>query len=353
MSALILNDSYGHGGDVYKNRVRLDFSANVNPLGTPPQVRRAAARAAAELAAYPDPYCGRLRAGLAAALGTDARYILCGNGAAELIFQFALALRPRRAVLPVPAFSEYEAALTAAGCRPAFYPLRREDGFVLPEAILESVTADTDLVMLCSPNNPTGRCVPPALLDRLLARCRETGAWLFLDECFWELTDPDKAYTLVPELRENDRVLVLRAFTKLYGMAGARLGYAVCKNGDMLERMCRLVQPWNVSAPAQAAGEAALACAGWAERTEKLLCREKRYLLRELRALGLTVLPGDANFLMLSGVPELYDRLLERQILIRRCGNYRGLDAGDCRIAVRTHAENAELIAALRELRHA
>lgn len=350
---MIIDNSYGHGGDVYKNRIELDFSINVNPFGTPEKVRRAVADAAETLSAYPNPYCGALRRKLSAALGTDEKNILCGNGAAELIYQFALALKPDKAVLPVPSFSDYEAALDAAGCVPDFYPLLRKDGFALTYEILNEIKDDTKLLMLCSPNNPTGLCIQWELLQHILARCRETGTWLFLDECFLELADDGKARSLIPELRENDRVFVLRAFTKLYGMAGVRLGYAVCRNSDMVERMCRLVQPWNVSSVAQAAGTAALDCTTWAERTRSAICEEKQYLLRELRALGVSVLPGDANFLMLSGVPELYDRLLERKILIRSCGNYRGLNDGDCRIAVRTHRENAALIAAMREICHA
>ena len=350
---VINGNGYGHGGDIYQNNIRLDFSVNVNPLGTPPVVQRAVADAAKSLAAYPDPYCGTLRKKLSDALGAEARDILCGNGAAELIFQFALALRPGKVILPVPSFSEYETALDAAGCCPEFYLLRRENGFALTEEILNAITDDTDLLMLCSPNNPTGLCIPPELLERILSRCRETGTWLFLDECFTDLVDPNKAHSLIPELRENDPVFILRAFTKLYGMAGVRLGYAVCKEREMMEKMCRLVQPWNVSTPAQAAGEAALDCTTFVERTGAVIRAEKEYLLRELSALGIAVLPGDANFLMLSGVPGLYDQLLERQILIRSCSNYRGLDAGDCRIAVRTHEENTELIAALREICHA
>ena len=350
---MIINGSYGHGGDVYKNKIRLDFSINVNPLGTPEKVQQAAADAAKHISAYPDPYCGRLRQRLSETLGANEGDILCGNGAAELIFQFVMALRPKRTLLPVPSFSEYETALDAAGCTPEFYLLKRENGFALTEDILGSITGDTELLMLCSPNNPTGLCIPCELLTQILNRCRETGTWLFLDECFLGFTDQSKARSLILELRENDRVFILRAFTKLYGMAGVRLGYAVCRQRDMMEKMCRLVQPWNVSTIAQAAGEAALDCAEFVKRTREVLAEEKQYLLRELRALDIAVLPGDANYLMLSGVPELYGQLLKREILIRSCGNYRGLDAGDCRIAVHTHDENAALIAALREICHA
>ncbi len=348
---MVLNNDYGHGGDVYHNRVRLDFSANVNPLGTPPAVIRAVADSAARLAAYPDPYCGRLREKLAAVHGVAPGDIVCGNGAAELIFQFAAALRPRRALLPVPSFSEYGAALDAVGCEMRYYALSRADGFAVTEALLTEITEETEALLLCTPNNPTGRSIPPELLQRILARCRETGTWLLLDECFLDLTDAGAEKSVIPTLRAGDRCFVLRAFTKLYGMAGVRLGYAICKNPEFLSALCAIAQPWNVSAPAQAAGEAALDCRDFVARTLRIIAEEKAYLLREIRALGIDVLPGDANFLMLSGVPGLYARLLtEKQILIRSCANYRGLDEGDCRIAVRTHEENVQLIAALREI---
>ena len=142
----------------------------------------------------------------------------------------------------------------------------------------------------------------------------------------------------------GDRVFLLRAFTKTYAIPGIRLGYGICPNADMLDRICSRSQFWNVSTPAQAAGLAALGCADWVLAARKLIREEKKYLTESLQALGITVFPSDANFLLLSGVPGLYDRLLARGILIRSCENYRGLSAGDCRIAVRTHPENEALI---------
>ena len=347
---MILEQGYVHGGDVYTHRVRLDFSANVNPFGAPEPVKAAVRAAAEAIEAYPDPYCGPLRQKLAAVNGVNKDHILCGNGAAELIYQFAAALRPKKTLLPVPSFADYESALAAAGCGPVFYPLRRESGFLLTEDILSAIGPGTDLVLLCSPNNPTGRSVPKELLLAILDRCRKTGTWLFLDECFFELTDEDKAFSLTSCLREEDRVFLLRAFTKAYGMAGLRLGYGVCKNRELLEQMGRLSQPWNVSTPAQAAGLAALNCPDWPRKARELFQSEKPFLYRELAALGLRALPGDANFLFLSGGPELYEALLTRGVLIRDCSNYRGLQSGDCRIAVRTRGENEALLQAIREV---
>ncbi len=345
--------SYVHGGDVYKNRVTLDFSANVNPFGTPEPVRAAICEAANDVARYPDPYCTALREKLAARHGVMPDHILCGNGAAELIFSFVQALRPKTALLPVPSFAEYETALAAAGVEPAFYPLLREEGFAVTPNILDAITEDTDLLLLCSPNNPTGRSVDRDLLFAILDRCRSTGTWLFSDECFWDLTDADKSVSLAAFLRENDRVLLLHAFTKTYGMAGVRLGYAISKHSALLSRMSETVQPWNVSTLAQAAGLAALDCPDWAGKARALFSEEKPYLIDALQRLGVSVSCGDANFLLLSGVPTLYERLLERGILVRDCANYRGLQKGDVRIAVRTHEENAALIAAISEALHA
>ena len=347
---MILDTAYVHGGDIYSRPIRLDFSANVNPFGAPEAVKAAVRSAAEDLGAYPDPCCGPLREKLAAVNGVDKGHVICGNGAAELIYQFAAALQPKRALLPVPSFADYESALRAAGCEPTFYPLGRDNGFLLTEDILTAIGPGTDLLMLCSPNNPTGRSVDKGLLLKIMDRCRETGTWLFLDECFFELTDEDKAISLVNDLQEGDRVFLLRAFTKAYGMAGLRLGYGLCKNRELLTAMSRLSQPWNVSTVAQAAGLAALDCPDWPRKARKLFQTEKPWLYEQLTALGFAVLLGDANFLFFSGATGLYETLRERGVLIRDCANYRGLRPGDYRIAVRTHAENEELLRTMGEV---
>ena len=348
---MILDRSYVHGGDVYSRPIRLDFSANVNPFGAPEEVRTAVRSTAEDLGAYPDPCCGPLRETLAAANGVDKNDVICGNGAAELIYQFAAALKPRRALLPVPSFADYESALLGLGCEPTFYPLSRENGFLLTEDILDAIGPGTDLLMLCSPNNPTGRSVDKGLLLKILDRCRAAGTWLFLDECFYELTDEDKAISLVNYLQEGDRVFLLRAFTKAWGMAGLRLGYGLCKYRELLAAMSRLSQPWNVSTPAQAAGLAALDCPEWPRKARELFQTEKPWLYEQLTALGFAVLPGDANFLFFSGATGLYEKLRERGVLIRDCVNYRGLRPGDYRIAVRTHRENESLLEAIEEVK--
>ena len=340
-----------HGGDVYGRPVTLDVSVNTNPLGPPPGVVRAVVDAAQLLDRYPDPHCRRLVAALADREGVPEEAILCGAGAAELIFSFCAALRPRTALELAPTFSEYAAALAAAGCRVERCALEEEQGFALTEKLLEELERKScEVVFLCSPNNPTGRLIPPALLESILALCERRGGWLFVDECFLELSDGGRGTSLAPLLRPGRRLFLLRAFTKSYAMAGLRLGYCLCGEGALLERMGRQTQPWNVSVPAQAAGLAALGEEAYLRESRALIQSERRYLREGLEALGLTVCSSQANYLLVKSPAELSGPLLDRGILIRDCANYRGLGPGWYRTAVRRREENRTLLNALGEI---
>ena len=178
-----------HGGDWMGYRERfgrdaLDFSANVSPLGLPAGVAAAITAALPMADRYPDPLCRALRTKLAAAEGVDTAQILCGNGAADLIYRLALALRPRRALLPAPTFAEYAAALETVDCDVQRFLLREENDFAVTDGFVDAIDDSTDAVFLCQPNNPTGQLAEPALVEALLRRCEAVGAVLAVDECF-------------------------------------------------------------------------------------------------------------------------------------------------------------------------
>lgn len=162
---------YQHGGDIYTNQVELDYSANLNPLGLPEGVRTAYIRAADRCSVYPDSRCLALRSKLAAFHRIDRENVICGNGAAELIFLIVHARRPKRALLIAPSFLEYEQALKNGGCEISWFDLKEEEGFALsvPEltAYVKREAAAgqrPDMVFLCNPNNPTGLAVERAEL---------------------------------------------------------------------------------------------------------------------------------------------------------------------------------------------
>lgn len=347
---------YTHGGDILTAQAAcggeiLDFSANLNPLGMPDAVAEAARDAAARCARYPDPLCRELRRVIAAHDGVEEEQVVCGNGAADLIFRLAAALRPRKALVTAPTFSEYEQALDSVGCEVARYTLDREKNFDLDRGFLEKIGPELDMVFLCTPNNPTGRLIDRALLEEAVVRCGTVGAVLVVDECFLPLAAGGPG--LAPRLADCPQLILLRAFTKSYAMAGLRLGYCLTANGDLREALGRCAQPWSVSTPAQAAGVAALTrCSDWTAAGRALLERARPALAAGLAAAGCSVVPGQANYLLfrLPGVTDLKERLLARNILIRSCANYHGLGPDWYRVCVRSEEENRRLLAALREV---
>lgn len=344
-----------HGGDWAGYRAEfgcdaLDFSANVSPLGLPAGVAAAITNALPTADRYPDSLCRELRAALAGAEGVPADWILCGNGAADLIFRLALAVRPRRALLPAPTFAEYEAALQTVGCAVQRVFLREENEFAVTEEFIDAVTPETDIVFLCQPNNPTGQVTPPALVERLVRRCAECGAVLVVDECFLDFLPDRDAWTAKQLLRDAPQLVILKAFTKLYAMAGVRLGYALCGDATLLEKMRGAGQPWAVSSLAQAAGLAALQETAYAGAVRALIAKQRPRMAAGLRALGLRVMDGQANYLLFRATPDFGEKLRRRGAVVRSCANYPGLDAAWYRTAVRTAEENTRLLQIMGEI---
>ncbi len=339
-----------HGGDIYQERIDLDFSANTNPLGTPQGVLDAIQKALPQMHHYPDPYCRKLVQAIADFESVPQDCVLCGNGAAELIYAYCEAVKPRKAVELAPTFSEYSLALQRTGCRVERYSLHREAGFSLDDSFLDYLKKEKpEAVFLCNPNNPTGKSISLPVLKEILHLCRREAVALFLDECFADLSD--SRTSLKGEIRDNPQLFLLKAFTKSYGMAGVRLGYGICSNRELLARMSQATQPWNVSIPAQAAGIAALEEQPFLQKTRALIQTQRAWLKTELERLGFWVCPSEANFLLFQGPEGLETALRKRHIAIRGCGNYHGLTEGWYRIAVRLPAENQRLIAAIELVR--
>lgn len=332
-----------HGGDIYGEEVFLDFSANTNPFGTPQGIMDAVRESLEEMHRYPDPYCRRLKKAIADFEKVPQEYILCGNGAAELIYSYCEAAKPKLAVELAPTFSEYSSGLKRAGCSVHRYVLRQEHGFALEEAFIDYLRiTQPDTVFLCNPNNPTGKVIPTELLQKILAFCGEKSIRLFVDECFLDLSD--SGISLKGYLADNPKLFILKAFTKSYGMAGIRLGYCLSSDADLLTGMSQTVQPWNVSGIAQAAGIAAFRERDFLKQTKTLVAAERKWLKSELEDLGFWVCGSEVNYLLFRGPADLHTALKKEKIAVRNCDNFHGLGTGWYRIAVRLHEENEELI---------
>lgn len=345
-----------HGGDwagfaAEYGTMPLDFSANISPLGLPDGVRTAMIEAAGKQDRYPDPLCRNLCAAIARSRKLPADWVLCGNGAADLIWRLALAEKPRRALLTAPTFAEYAAALRSVGCEVVEYTLRPETDFALDRKFLDAITPETDLVLLCEPNNPTGRTTDPVLLHEVLDTCTGNGTMLAVDECFNEFLDDPGAHTLEGCLPDYPNLLIFKAFTKWYAMAGVRLGYVLSSNTALLERLRAAGQPWAVSGLAQAAGSAALQETEYSRTLHALISAQRPRMMAGLAELGCRVVPGQANYLLFyHSRKDLVPALRKKGILLRDCSNYTGLGPGWYRCAVRSGAENDAFLQAMKEV---
>ena len=333
-----------HGGDIYDVSYRIDYSANINPLGTPESVVEAAQKAILDCAHYPDVDCRALRKALAKKENMKPEQILCGNGAAELIFSIVQAEHPQKALLMAPGFAEYEQALRANGCEVCYYELKQEYGFSYQRDYKELLTEDLDMIFLCNPNNPTGLLIPKEEMLEIFRISREKQIRVVLDSCFIDFLEQEEEADYTGYLAEYPNLFILKAFTKIYAMAGLRLGYGMSQDNTLLERMKMTVQPWSVSVPAQAAGVAALQEKAFVSRSAKLIQEERIWLRSQLQNMGLWVCDSQANYLFFQGPDDLALKCRAEGILIRDCSNYHGLTRGFYRIAVRTREENEELV---------
>jgi threonine-phosphate decarboxylase len=346
-----------HGGDVYqlarslgiKLADLLDFSANINPLGFPPGLTRAVQEAMREIVHYPDRRCLALRQDLAAYHHLTPEEILVGNGSTELLYLLARVLKPRRGLIVTPAFSEYEHALTVAGVPVAFQATTEAHNFALHEVFQAQAG---DLVFLAHPASPSGVLLDPELFLAVAARLDAAGAYLLLDEAFIDFVEEA---SFKSHLRRFPRLMILRSFTKFYGIPGMRLGFLLGAP-ELVAGLAGEQEPWSVNTMAQVMGRACLADQDYMAQTRTLIAQERQFLFDRLAALpGLTPFPSAVNYLLVklnrpgATAASLRERMLAHRIVIRDASNFRGLDERFFRLAVRGRKENARLLTALEE----
>lgn len=333
-----------HGGNIYDEKIAYDFSVNVNPLGVLPEVRQAMEEALQDVSCYPQVESKNLRRELAQTLGVREDCLLLGNGASELFAAVFHALHPKKILLPVPGFSGYTWAARMTETEICRYPMKPEKGFTLDEEILDNLTPEIEMLVLANPNNPTGKYIDAGLLVQILNRCEELEIYVLLDECFMELSDAPKEHSLKKEYGKWKHLLIAGAFTKSFAIPGVRLGYLLGGDAEWINKISYQLPEWNVSLIAQRAGSACIKKWDSLTQVRAYIKSERRKISIGLKQLEIEVWDSDANFLLIRTDLPLYEKLLERGILIRDCSDYPGLKRGYYRIAVKKTEENRMLL---------
>jgi histidinol-phosphate aminotransferase len=329
------------------------LASNESPFRPLPQVVDAAARALHDANRYPDPTCGRLRAALSRRYGVPAARIAVGNGSCDVLLAGAEALLEPGAevVYAWPSFSMYPHLAAATGARAATVALDGEDRHD-PAEMASAVTAATRLLVVCNPNNPTSTALPAQAIAELL-RAIPAHVCLLVDEAYREfstLEDPDATVDL---LADHPNLVLLRTFSKVYGLCGLRIGFALCGSEAFRTAADQVRQPFFANVAAQAAATEALRHQDEVARRVEQTIAARLELEDGLRELGLRPAESQANFVWFA-LPESVDEqdvvrgLAERRVLVR-AGASLG-QAGCLRVTVGAPDENARFLAALREL---
>ena len=327
----------------------IKLASNENPFGPSPKALEAVAREAANLHIYPDQKSILLREALAQKFGLMADCVVCGNGIDDLLQIIgATFLNPGdEVVISKNTFSVYELVTRIFDGKMVFAGLKNYA--LAPSALVSAVTAKTKIVFLTNPNNPTGTIMTAAqfdaLLDTLPAR-----VLVIVDEAYAEFAESNEFPDPIRRIREGRNVLVLRTFSKYYGLAGLRLGCALGRP-ELIAPMFKVKMPFNVNRLAQAGGLAALGDREFLEKTLRNNSVGKKYLYGEFDRLGLAYNKTEANFIFVDvkrPADELFLELMKKRVIIRPLTSFGFPQA--IRVSIGTPEQNEKFIAALKEI---
>jgi len=331
----------------------IDFSSSINPLGPSPTARRAFLKSFSEISRYPDEEGHELKGALAQRHGIKADQVLLGNGSTQLIRLLCRALRPRKALVVVPAFSEYDNALKLMGTEIQPHFLLAKYEFRLPiQDFIDGWGHGLEMIFLSNPNSVTGRIVPRKEMEEIIRIALNRRVYLVVDEAFMDFAEPE---SIKDWIQENPYLIVLRSLTKYYALPGLRIGYLLAQSRTV--KLLGLHQePWSVNGPAQRVALACLHDAKFEFKTSRWLERERTFLLNAIANLeGFHTFPSQVNFVLIrlegeqTNALDLRRFLLQRKALIRACDTFLGLGRNYFRVAVRVRKDNTQLIRGIRD----
>lgn len=344
---------YPHGGNVWLKpdpHAWLDFSANINPLGMPEDMKRALKAAHADIGLYPDPYAGHAARSVSRHLGIEPQNLLLTNGGIDALRIAAAHFKYGHCVLPVPSFCEYKRFAVNSGAHIDYVEASKRDGeYAADLERVQKMARPDSLIFLCNPANPSGSAIKKEDMLHFLSFAEKLGAYTVIDEAFIDFC-PE--FSVRKDISGFENAVIAGSLTKFFAIPGLRLGY-LCANPKAIEDIKRTMPPWSLNAFAQAAAGTTGATEEYAQKTRRLIENNRRYLAGQLSLSGFFVYASHANYLLadatalhLTGA-ELNRRLADHRIMVRDCSGFMGLDAYHIRVAVKGRKDNERLVSAI------
>jgi len=382
-----------HGGNIYKifreKNIKeiLDYSSNINPYGIPESLKKRITENLEILERYPDPDYIELRQKLAHLNKVDMSNIILGNGATEIIFLFMKVINPKKILIAAPTFGEYERAVKAMkrvenssilgnsdkkkddenSCgkqkiKIEYFELKENDDFKLNIHNLKNeLEKKYDLLIMCNPNNPTGKFLKLDETEEILKECNKYNTKLFIDEAFIDFLKDGIKESIINTKEDKQNLFVTRAFTKFFAMPGLRLGYGIYFDKKLEKGISEKKEPWSVNNIAEMAGLTVLDDTKYIEETLKWIAEEKTYVYEKLNEInGIKPYKTEVNFItvkiednfILKGlnVKILRGKMIEKGILIRDASNFKFLDERFFRLAIKNRKNNDRVIETLKKI---
>ena len=382
-----------HGGNIYKifreKNIKeiLDYSSNINPYGIPESLKKRITENLEILERYPDSDYIELRQKLAHLNKVDISNIILGNGATEIIFLFMKVINPKKILIVSPTFGEYERAVKATErvedssilgdsnkkkydeksfgkqkIEIEHFELKENDDFKLNIDNLKNELAKKyDLLIICNPNNPTGKFLKLDETEEILKECNKYNTKLFIDEAFIDFLEDGMKESIINAKENKQNLFVTRAFTKFFAIPGLRLGYGIYFDKKLEKGISEKKEPWSVNNIAEMAGLTVLDDTKYIEETLKWIAEEKTYVYEKLNEInGIKPYKTEVNFItvkiednfILKGlnVKILRGKMIEKGILIRDASNFKFLDERFFRLAIKNRKNNDRVIETLKKI---
>lgn len=327
------------------------FSANVNPLGISPLLRKNLADNIDRITSYPDREYTALRKSIAAYTGSSFEHIAVGNGSTELISIVMQITKPGHALLFTPSYSEYEHEITLAGGSYEYFYLKEENDWA-PDLVQldEKLNNDIDLLVICNPNNPTSYALNTSVMRHILEKCVRHNILVMVDETYAEFAPNEYDISSLSLTAQFKNIIVLRGISKFFAAPGLRLGYAVCSDTVLLGNINAKKNPWTINSLAEAAGQIMFSDTDYINATKKLINTERERMFSLISRLPvLKPYKSFSNFMLVKiltdnvTASDIFDAAIRRGLMIRDCSTFESLDEHFFRFCFMKPEKNDEL----------
>ena len=361
MSNTEINTFHGSDVEALAAHFNLDstkiksFASNVNPLGLSDRLKQELTANIDVITRYPERDYKTLRTAISKYVNAPIDNIIVGNGSTELISGIIKAVSPKDAILFAPSYSEYEREVGLNGGNIRYLPLKKELNWLIDENDLRDfILPETDLIIMCNPNNPTGNAFSTDELKVILNIAKEHGITVMIDETYIEFGADKERYEAIPLTAEYDNLVVLRGVSKFYAAPGLRLGYAITSSERLKSSILNSKDPWSINSVAEKAGIIMFSDTEYQANVRYYTAKEMEYFKNTLEKTGKFIFyPSQANFYLIELTDtdktstDVFVHLVKQNLMIRDLSSFPYLGDSYIRVAMLSHKDNELLANAL------